>query len=56
MLAEFLRDRVERPREIYHLQGVPGIPWLELTDRISITEADSGITACAHVFGKLLAY
>jgi|GEM_PF-3012274 len=51
MLAKFLRDRTERPREIYHLSGVPGIPWLELTDRISITEADSGITACAHIFG-----
>jgi hypothetical protein len=51
ILAEFLRDRVERPREIFHLRGVPGIPWLELTDRISITEADSGISVSAHVFG-----
>lgn len=50
-VAEFLKDRLQKPREIYQLRGVPAIPWLELGDRVSITEADSGITACAHVIG-----
>lgn len=37
-LAEFLADRFKNPRLILPLSGVPGLPWLELGDRITVQE------------------
>jgi len=50
-LGTFYRDRLMESRIIYHLKGARGIPWLELGDKVSLTESDSAITTCAYIIG-----
>ena len=50
-LGTFYRDRLMESRQIYHLRGARGIPWLELGDKVSLTESDSAITTCAYIIG-----
>jgi len=38
-LASFLADRYVNPRTLYTVNGVPGLPQLELGDRVTIQEA-----------------
>ncbi len=47
-LAAFLRDRLERPRRLLGWRG-PGVPWLELGDRVHIDDAAAGISTDAFV-------
>jgi len=44
--AAFLRDRLQRPREILTWSG-PCAPWLELGDRVTVTSAPQGISNLA---------
>lgn len=41
-LAQIFRDRMERPREVYHLRNVPAIPWLQRGDRVTVRETGVG--------------
>ena len=38
-LAEFLRDRHETPRLMFHLAGVPGVPARRLGDRLTVNDS-----------------
>lgn len=43
ILSQFLRDRLERPRRLWTSHG-PAIPWLELGDRVRVSNAPAGLT------------
>ena len=44
-LAEFLADRYKDPRLVLSLTGVPGIPYLELGDRVTVNDSTLFSTA-----------
>jgi len=50
-LATFLRDRFERIPCLFPINGAPAKPWLELGDRVTGQETDSGINHEAYIVG-----
>lgn len=53
--AGFLRDRLQRQRRLLSWRG-PCAPWLQLGDRVTVQNPDSGVNLAAYVVGKELAY
>jgi hypothetical protein len=43
-LAKYLRDRLQYPRTLYMWEG-PACPWLEIGDRVTLTDEASGVAA-----------
>lgn len=54
-LANFLRDRLERPRRLLAWRG-PAIPHLDLGHRVTITDAESGVDTDAYVLSIKQSY
>jgi hypothetical protein len=53
--AAFLRDRLQRQRRLLSWRG-PCAPWLQLGDRVTVQNPDSGVDLEAYVVGKELDY
>ncbi len=48
-LAAMLLYRYKTPRQYVDLRGVPGLPYLEIGDRVTVTETHSGINRAFYV-------
>lgn len=53
MIADLACDRMQYPRMVYRLSGVPAIPWLQLGDRITITASEPITTSRTAIITKL---
>jgi hypothetical protein len=48
-IGQFTIDREKDPKQVIGLRGIPAIPWLEVSDRITVVEADSGTNVDAYI-------